>query len=194
MRLIGPQGTPALFNSSTQNWLGFDRTMSFRWEISAGRFFARNGTVAKSGLLDSSLSPATSQNRFHRLSPEAAADIAISGTPEEQERALLDLTRRGKPALPSLRRVAAESKNPGVRANALQALGGLNDIESMPMLLSAMEDDDVMVRGRAGSAATMILGADYFFRAEDPPQKRKAILGAMRKSYQQLLKNPELRK
>src|SRR5439155_13010479 len=70
--LIGPQGTPALLSCSTQNALGFDRTRSLRWAISAARFLARNGTVAKSGLDDRSLSPATSQNRFHRLSPEAA--------------------------------------------------------------------------------------------------------------------------
>src|SRR5271169_2598134 len=72
MVLIGPHGTPALFSSATQNALGFERTTSLRCAISAARFFARIGTVAKSGFDDRSLSPATSQNFFHRLSPEAA--------------------------------------------------------------------------------------------------------------------------
>src|SRR3984885_15149478 len=70
--LMGLQGTPALLSSSTQNLLGFERTMSLRWAISAGRFLPRDTTVAKSGLVWRSLSPATSQNFFHRLSPEAA--------------------------------------------------------------------------------------------------------------------------
>src|ERR1700733_12241271 len=70
--LMGLQGTPALLSASTQNLLGFERTTSLRWAISAGRFLPRDTTVAKSGFDDRSLSPATSQNFFHRLSPEAA--------------------------------------------------------------------------------------------------------------------------
>ena len=70
--LIGPHGTPALLSASIQNWLGFDFTTSVRWAISAGRFLERACWVAKSGLAERSLSPATSQNFFHRLSPEAA--------------------------------------------------------------------------------------------------------------------------
>src|SRR5271154_5887082 len=78
MVLIGPHGTPALFSSATQNALGFERTTSLRWAISAARFLARSGTVAKSGFDDRSLSSATSQNFFHKLSPDAAMLIKPS--------------------------------------------------------------------------------------------------------------------
>lgn len=123
------------------------------------------------------------------VSSPTLAERAISGTPEEQEKAALEITRRGPDAIPLLRKIVAESTSSKARATAIQALGAYNDVESAPALFKAMEDDDPQVRGRAGVAVASIIGADYHFRADDPLPKRKAILGHMRQSYEKMLKH-----
>jgi HEAT repeat protein len=130
-----------------------------------------------------------------QVSSEALTDRALNGSdPAEREKAILELTRRGPEVLPLVRKVAAESKSPPVRAAAIQTLGVFKDKSSTPMLLDALDDPDPMVRGRAGEALVPLLSADYHFRADDPLPKRKAISRAMRESYENLLKNPELKK
>ena len=47
-----------------------------------------------------------------------------------------------------------------------------------------MEDDDPLVRGRAGAAARQIMGVDFHFRANDPPEKRAKALAAIKSEYQ----------
>jgi hypothetical protein len=83
-----------------------------------------------------------------------------------------------------LRRELAEGQAPDVRAAAADALGAMKDLESMPLLLDAMEDPDARVRGRAGAAVRRILGADFFFRAEDPPDRREETLGRIRDHWE----------
>jgi hypothetical protein len=46
----------------------------------------------------------------------------------------------------------------------------------MPLLLTAMEDESILVRARASVAVKKILGTDFFFHADDPPQKRQEAL------------------
>ena len=68
------------------------------------------------------------------------------------------------------RKTAAEwredmkSTSPEVRAAAADQLGHLRDFDAMPLLLAAMDDEDVEVRGRAGTAVGKILGVDFYFR------------------------------
>jgi len=125
------------------------------------------------------------------VSTRTLAESSVKGTPEEQEKATLELTRRGQVVIPDLRKVVAESTSPRARAAAIQALGAFNDFESMPAILAALDDSDSLVRGRAGVAAANLIGADYHFRADDPAPKRRAIIGAIAKSYEKMLKRPD---
>jgi hypothetical protein len=127
-----------------------------------------------------------------QVSSESLAETAINGsTPAEREKAILELTRRGQEVVPLIRRVAAEAKTTQVRAVAIQALGTYRDFKSGPMLLDALDDSELQVRGAAGAALVPILSANYHFRADDPPAKRQMKAKAMRKSFEVLLTNPE---
>ncbi len=83
-----------------------------------------------------------------------------------------------------LRRELVEGDSAAVRAAAADGLGTRRDVESMPALLDAMEDADALVRGRAGAAVQKILGADFFFRADDPPDKRADTLARIRAHWE----------
>ena len=120
-------------------------------------------------------------------SVEALTEAALNGLASEQEKATQELAERGPAAIGSLRRILAESKSAAVRAIAVQSLGTLGDLQSMPALLDAMDDADPQVRSRAGVAATNLLRGDFRFRTEDAPAKRKAIIHQMREAYDQLV-------
>lgn len=124
-------------------------------------------------------------------SPEKLAARALTAaTVAERERAALDLARSGPAALPHLRRVLAESDTPPVRAAVIEGLGALRDWPSMPHLLGAVEDDDRLVRGRAAVAAGRILGLEFFFQTDDPPEHRQAVVGEMKACYEAMRKSP----
>jgi HEAT repeat protein len=120
-------------------------------------------------------------------SVDALTEAALNGPIDDQEKAALELGGRGPAAIVPFRRILAESKSPAVRAIAIEALGNLGDMQSMPALLEAMDDADPQVRSRAGVAATRFLRADFHFRTEAPPAKRKAIIDQMRVAYDQLV-------
>jgi HEAT repeats len=122
-------------------------------------------------------------NSSDLASPESLESIAISGTPDEQEKAVLDLARYVPPnanaekAKEALRRVLRESKVPQVRAAAIQGLGSFKDWESMDLLLQGLEDDDRYVRARSGVAVSEVLGVRYKYDPDDPVEERnKAIM------------------
>jgi hypothetical protein len=54
----------------------------------------------------------------------------------------------------------------------------------MAELLGAMGDADPRVRARAGVAVQKILHADFFFRADDPPEKRRAAIARIRAHWE----------
>jgi HEAT repeat protein len=131
-----------------------------------------------------------------QVSSEDLATTALneSAPVADREKAILELISRGSPVLPLVRKVAAESKTPSVRAAAFQPLGLCRDLDSAPMLLAACEDPDPIVRGRAGTALAPILSENFHFQADDPLPLRKAKIRAMRKSYEGLLLKPEIKK
>jgi HEAT repeat protein len=131
-----------------------------------------------------------------QVSPDSLAEIALNESlpAGEREKAISELVQRGPQELLLFRKVAAESKTPSVRAAAFQTLGKWRDLASAPMLLAACEDPDPLVRGRAGAALAPILSENFHFRAEDPLPMRQAKLRGMRKSYENLLLNPEIKK
>jgi HEAT repeat protein len=120
-------------------------------------------------------------------SVETLTDVALNGPVNEREKAALELGGRGPSAIVPFRRIMAESKLPDIRAIAIQSLGNLGDLQSIPALFDAMDDADPQIRSRAGVAATKLLQTDYHFRTEDPPAKRKAIIAQMRSAYDQLV-------
>jgi HEAT repeat protein len=120
-------------------------------------------------------------------SVESLTEIALNGSSAEQQKAAAELSERGPAAILPFRRILAESKSPDVRAIAIQSLGVLGDVQSMPALLDAMDDPDPQIRSRAGVAASRLLRVDYYFRTEDPPARRKAIIAQMREAYDHLL-------
>ena len=73
-----------------------------------------------------------------------------------------------------------------VRVAAATSLGKVNDYSAMPTLIKAMADRDPLVRGRAYAAVRRIIQMDIGFRANDPPQKRQAMIARLRKLYPSL--------
>ncbi len=83
-----------------------------------------------------------------------------------------------------LRDVLEKGDSKEERAVAAAKLGEMRDEESMPMLLRAMEDPDPVLRGRAAAAVRKIMGADYFFRAGDPPERRKEVIATIKRDWE----------
>ena len=78
----------------------------------------------------------------------------------------------------------AGSDSPEVRADSAGRLGAWHDRQSMPQLIAALDDDDLNVRARAGAAVIEILGADFLFRADDPPQRRRQAVERIKKHWE----------
>jgi HEAT repeat protein len=123
--------------------------------------------------------------------PEQLAEQALSGdNPLVQQMAAAQLSNHRQAAAPQLRQVLKQASNPDVRAAAAQGLGDVQDFQSVPELLRLCEDPSPLVRGRAGAAVTNIIGMDFFFKADDPPEKRKAVIESMRRAYDQMRRYP----
>ncbi len=89
-------------------------------------------------------------------------------------------------AAPVFQRVLRESNDPIVRSEALRGITAARDWDAMELVLMAMEDEDPIVRGRAGAAAQKLLGVDFGYRANDPPAKRERILNGIRQEFQKM--------
>jgi HEAT repeat protein len=93
-------------------------------------------------------------------------------------------TRPADVKSPELLRAELESADRQVRADAATALGVLRDVDSLPQLIGALEDDDPFVRARAAAAIEKIFGGDLYFRANDPPEKRREAIQRIREHWQ----------
>ena len=123
--------------------------------------------------------------------PEQLAQQALSGdNPIVQQMAASQLSNHRHAAAPQLRQVLKEARHPDVRAAAAQGLGDVQDFQSVPELLRLCDDPSPLVRGRAGAAVTNIIGMDFFFKADDPPEQRKAVIESMRRAYEQMRRHP----
>ncbi len=119
------------------------------------------------------------------LSAEQLVDEALRAESQiAQSRATAQLSNQR--ATRELRQVMAQAKDAEVRATAAQALGDLEDFDSVPDLLRLCDDPSALVRGRAASAVTSIIGMDFFFQADDAPAKRAAAIVSMRKAYDRM--------
>jgi len=122
------------------------------------------------------------------IQPQAvlAAQALSEGIEEgEREVAAVQLARHPEEPAAELRRVLRESESPKVRAAVIRGLGNLYDVDSLPELIDAMEDESVLVRGRAGVAVQRIVGLDAGFRAEDPEEKRGEAVAKYRQFWEE---------
>lgn len=87
-----------------------------------------------------------------------------------------------------LRGVLENGDSVQAQAVAAAKLGEIRDEESMPVLLRAMEDPDPVLRGRAAAAVRKIMRADYYFRANDPPERRKEVIATIKRDWKAYLK------
>ena len=75
-----------------------------------------------------------------------------------------------------LREMLREGETPEERALGAAGLGARDDLPSVPLLLAAMEDESPAVRARASAAVVKVLGTDFYFKPNDPPEKRAAVV------------------
>ena len=119
--------------------------------------------------------------------PDVLKETVLHGTSTaEQLAAAQELIQHGPAARKEIRETLAASRqsDPQVRACLLQAVLVIKDWRSMPEVFEAMGDPDPEVRGWAAAAAVAITGLKGGFLANDPPEKRAAILAKMRRDYE----------
>jgi hypothetical protein len=122
---------------------------------------------------------------------EQLAETASHGEDQtRRESATFQLADRGQVALPHLRRLVREGNSPEVRAAATYAVARQYDYKSMDALLDSMEDESVVVRGRAGRAVVKLLGRDRRFRASGSAEERARIIGHCRADWETIKASP----
>jgi hypothetical protein len=133
----------------------------------------------------------------HPGQPQGAAQqqlaaVESGGQPRgaEQQSAAVELVRLGAPALPQMRQVFHESQSRDVRAQMILGLAQQWDLDSMPAFLEAMDDPSPLIRGRAAMAVKKILTTVGDYRADDPPEKRRLALQAVRKRWDEMRASP----
>ena len=107
---------------------------------------------------------------------------------EVQSQAARDMVRHGPTAKPYVQRALTEYRGnqPEVLVPLLQGAQKQRDYQSIPRLFELMEHEDPRVRGKAGAAVAEIMGADYGFAADDPPERRRVVLQRMRAIHRQM--------
>jgi hypothetical protein len=110
-----------------------------------------------------------------------------SGSVVEQEEAAVQLARSGDGAVEHLRRLLDESPTAEVRAAAAQGLGENRDVDSLPKLIDAMEDESVLVRTRAGIAVKHIMGMDFGFNPQADVGERFEVVTSYRMFWKEAL-------
>ena len=108
----------------------------------------------------------------------------------QQQSAAVGLVQLGAPAIPQMRKVLRESQSTEVRAQMILGLAQQWDLDSMPAFLAAMDDPSPLIRGRAEMAVKKILTTVGDYRADDPPEKRRLALQAVRKKWDAMRASP----
>lgn len=125
------------------------------------------------------------------FSPEDNERTALDPSNDlaRRERAALDLGNGDKDAIPKAREILNKATEPQVKAAAISSLAQLKDWDSMPVLLKLLDDPNEAVRARAGMAVNLMLGRNYGFKANDPPEVRATAAASMREGYRSMGKN-----
>jgi hypothetical protein len=126
-----------------------------------------------------------------RLDPPAVLQQRVleSNSVEVQSQAARDMLRHDEQARPEARRMLAEYRGSetAVLVPLVEGVQKQRDWRSLPRLFELLEHPDARVRGKAGAAAREIMGADYGFRAEDPPEVRFEAIQRMRLIHKTLV-------
>jgi HEAT repeat protein len=109
---------------------------------------------------------------------------------EEREAAAVALSDLNPPALPQLRQLLKETKDPTVKSATIAALGRHYDFDSMEAIIAAMEDESSVVRGRAAAVVARFLGRDRRFRADGPEADRARIIKYSREDWEMVKTSP----
>ena len=118
--------------------------------------------------------------------PQQLVEQALNWpTAVERKTAAIELSQRDDVPVESVRSVFRQSESAEVRAAAVQGLGRVRDVDTLPELIDAMEDESPLVRGRAGAAVRRIVGLNYEFRALDPPEERAKAVAFYRKFWKE---------
>lgn len=89
---------------------------------------------------------------------------------------------------PVRQRLSAE--NPEVRGLAAQAVAAAGDWESMPSLITLLDDEDRVVRARAAAAIAELIGVDYHFDADAPADARGKVRQSIVRVYEEMKQRP----
>lgn len=126
-------------------------------------------------------------------SPEVLAEQALhADTPEVREESAVKLATQASESRQLLRQVFRETESSPVRAACITGLSRSWDYDSMDDLLIALEDESPLVRGRAGAAVQKMLGVDFYFRANDPLERRAAAIEKLREAWHQMQSSGKL--
>ena len=121
------------------------------------------------------------------LSPQELARTALQAdSAAEREMAVARLSEFGEGATKHLKRVLAEGNSPAVRAIAIQGLARQWDYDSMDTVIDALDDDDPLVRGRAGRAVEKMLGMRFDLRYDAPVEEREVKIKLVRAAWQEM--------
>jgi hypothetical protein len=120
-------------------------------------------------------------------SPQELAQTALEAdSANEREMAVAQLSGLGRESTEHLQRVLAKGNSPSVRATAIQGLAKQWDYDSMDPIIDALNDDDPLVRGRAGRAVERMLGMQFGLRHDAPVEERKAKIKLVRTAWKQM--------
>jgi hypothetical protein len=126
--------------------------------------------------------------------PEVLQERVLQGpSVEVRSQAARDMVRHGPEAQPFVHRALAEYRgnDADVLVPLLQGAQKQRDWQSIDRLFELVEHPDARVRGKAGVAVAEIMGADYGFSADDPPEKRREVLDRMRAIHQNMKSDVE---
>ncbi|MFP4054746.1 MAG: HEAT repeat domain-containing protein [Phycisphaerae bacterium] len=112
---------------------------------------------------------------------------------DEREAAVVKLANKGRSAVPELRKVLVEAREPEIKAAAVRGLGESFDFASMDRLLDAMEDPSPLVRARAHAAVSRMLGPNAHFDPHAPAAERRKIVKFYRDEWKALRNSQRLR-
>jgi hypothetical protein len=120
-----------------------------------------------------------------RNTPPLVALALSAPTLEERMRAAVKITMlKDGDALPQLRRLAAESKDPEILVITVNCMNDFNDMQSMPLMFAAMNHPEQPVREAAFKFVLRFydgaLPKKLTYQVDDPPEQRAQVASALK--------------
>jgi hypothetical protein len=101
------------------------------------------------------------------------------------------LSKSEQASVASLKQITTDSKRrPEQRVQAIFYLAESRNWDGVEALLSAMDDESLLVRGRAAAAVRHVLGTDFYFHADDAKSKRQESIDGIRRYWESRKNNP----